>query len=211
MICQHNLCHRCFCYIVSCLLSVFLSLLQLLGDMLLDRSNSAVMTRYVSSRDNLRILMNLLRVCSFLRNLMTSYGMPSLLPCLCASLSLAPIMKEGNKYLVSETCSTIHLLVLACENISVPSACNGEMKIPTLGEMKIPTLGDICFSRYLMYLCWYLSAGVKQEHTDRSISCFQGYIIILWHIFKWFLLSLILPCFASLYWCFVLFMTAICC
>ncbi|MED6114544.1 hypothetical protein PIB30_081272 [Stylosanthes scabra] len=29
--------------------------------MLLDRSNSAVMTRYVSSRDNLRILMNLLR------------------------------------------------------------------------------------------------------------------------------------------------------
>lgn len=37
-------------------------LLQLLGDILPDRSNSAVMTRYVSSRDNLRILMNLLRV-----------------------------------------------------------------------------------------------------------------------------------------------------
>lgn len=37
---------------------------QLLGDILLDRSNSAVMTRYVSSRDNLRILMNLLRVWS---------------------------------------------------------------------------------------------------------------------------------------------------
>ncbi|XP_024987884.1 putative MO25-like protein At5g47540 isoform X3 [Cynara cardunculus var. scolymus] len=36
--------------------------IKLLGDMLLDRSNSAVMTRYVSSRDNLRILMNLLRV-----------------------------------------------------------------------------------------------------------------------------------------------------
>ncbi|XP_042479263.1 putative MO25-like protein At5g47540 [Macadamia integrifolia] len=34
---------------------------KLLGDMLLDRSNSAVMTRYVSSKDNLRILMNLLR------------------------------------------------------------------------------------------------------------------------------------------------------
>ncbi|CAJ1941466.1 unnamed protein product [Sphenostylis stenocarpa] len=34
---------------------------KLLGDMLLDRSNSAVMTQYVSSRDNLRILMNLLR------------------------------------------------------------------------------------------------------------------------------------------------------
>uniref|UniRef100_A0A199UCE2 MO25-like protein At5g47540 n=1 Tax=Manihot esculenta TaxID=3983 RepID=A0A199UCE2_MANES len=33
----------------------------LLGDILLDRSNSVVMTRYVSSRDNLRILMNLLR------------------------------------------------------------------------------------------------------------------------------------------------------
>ncbi|XP_057795027.1 putative MO25-like protein At5g47540 isoform X1 [Salvia miltiorrhiza] len=35
---------------------------KLLGDILLDRSNSAVMIRYVSSRDNLRILMNLLRV-----------------------------------------------------------------------------------------------------------------------------------------------------
>lgn len=34
---------------------------KLLGDMLLDRSNSGVMMRYVSSRDNLRILMNLLR------------------------------------------------------------------------------------------------------------------------------------------------------
>ncbi|XP_022927433.1 putative MO25-like protein At5g47540 isoform X2 [Cucurbita moschata] len=34
---------------------------KLLGDILLDRSNSAVMTRYVSSRDNLRIVMNLLR------------------------------------------------------------------------------------------------------------------------------------------------------
>ncbi|KAL0300879.1 UNVERIFIED_CONTAM: putative MO25-like protein [Sesamum radiatum] len=34
---------------------------KLLGDILLDRSNSAVMTRYVSSLDNLRILMNLLR------------------------------------------------------------------------------------------------------------------------------------------------------
>ncbi|XP_052312625.1 putative MO25-like protein At5g47540 isoform X4 [Populus trichocarpa] len=34
----------------------------LLGDILLDRSNAVVMTRYVSSRDNLRILMNLLRL-----------------------------------------------------------------------------------------------------------------------------------------------------
>ncbi|PIA38368.1 hypothetical protein AQUCO_02800216v1 [Aquilegia coerulea] len=34
---------------------------KLLGDMLLDRSNSGVMMRYVSSVDNLRILMNLLR------------------------------------------------------------------------------------------------------------------------------------------------------
>ncbi|XP_057420176.1 putative MO25-like protein At5g47540 [Lotus japonicus] len=34
---------------------------KLLADMLLERSNSAVMTRYVSSRENLRILMNLLR------------------------------------------------------------------------------------------------------------------------------------------------------
>ncbi|TKY57497.1 putative MO25 protein [Spatholobus suberectus] len=35
--------------------------IKLLGDMLLDRSNSAVMVRYVSSLDNMRILMNLLR------------------------------------------------------------------------------------------------------------------------------------------------------
>ncbi|GMH14434.1 hypothetical protein Nepgr_016275 [Nepenthes gracilis] len=34
---------------------------KLLGDILLDRSNTAVMVRYVSSKDNLRILMNLLR------------------------------------------------------------------------------------------------------------------------------------------------------
>ncbi|KAF2303791.1 hypothetical protein GH714_023442 [Hevea brasiliensis] len=33
----------------------------LLGEILLDHSNSAVMVRYVSSKDNLRILMNLLR------------------------------------------------------------------------------------------------------------------------------------------------------
>ncbi|GAU14703.1 hypothetical protein TSUD_203520 [Trifolium subterraneum] len=35
---------------------------KLLGDILLDRSNAAVMTRYVSSRENLRILMNLMRL-----------------------------------------------------------------------------------------------------------------------------------------------------
>ncbi|GAV74599.1 Mo25 domain-containing protein [Cephalotus follicularis] len=35
--------------------------IKLLGDMLLDRSNSAVMVRYVSSLNNMRILMNLLR------------------------------------------------------------------------------------------------------------------------------------------------------
>ncbi|XP_074574997.1 putative MO25-like protein At5g47540 isoform X2 [Curcuma longa] len=35
--------------------------IKILGDMLLDRSNSAVMVRYVSSKDNLMILMNLLR------------------------------------------------------------------------------------------------------------------------------------------------------
>ncbi|GAB4849724.1 hypothetical protein Ancab_004520 [Ancistrocladus abbreviatus] len=34
---------------------------KLLGDILLDRSNTAVMVRYVGSKDNLRILMNLLR------------------------------------------------------------------------------------------------------------------------------------------------------
>lgn len=35
--------------------------IKLLGDMLLDRSNAAVMMRYVSEKENLRILMNLLR------------------------------------------------------------------------------------------------------------------------------------------------------
>lgn len=35
--------------------------IKLLGEILLDRSNSAVMVYYVSSKDNLRILMNLLR------------------------------------------------------------------------------------------------------------------------------------------------------
>ncbi|ERN18287.1 hypothetical protein AMTRI_Chr10g230100 [Amborella trichopoda] len=34
---------------------------KLLGDILLDRANVAIMVRYVSSKDNLRILMNLLR------------------------------------------------------------------------------------------------------------------------------------------------------
>ncbi|KAG6748733.1 hypothetical protein POTOM_048666 [Populus tomentosa] len=37
------------------------NVLQLLGYMLLDRSNSAVMVRYVSSLENMRILMNLFR------------------------------------------------------------------------------------------------------------------------------------------------------
>lgn len=35
---------------------------QLLGDILLDRSNVAVMMRYVSSKENLIILMTLLKV-----------------------------------------------------------------------------------------------------------------------------------------------------
>lgn len=35
--------------------------IKLLGDILLDRSNSAIMMQYVSSKDNLMILMNLLR------------------------------------------------------------------------------------------------------------------------------------------------------
>ncbi|PIN26163.1 Conserved protein Mo25 [Handroanthus impetiginosus] len=34
---------------------------KLLGDILLDRSNSGVMTRYVSSKDNIKVLMNLMR------------------------------------------------------------------------------------------------------------------------------------------------------
>lgn len=35
--------------------------LKLLGEILLDRSNFAVMTRYISSQDNLKLMMNLLR------------------------------------------------------------------------------------------------------------------------------------------------------
>ncbi|KAL2483718.1 putative MO25-like protein [Forsythia ovata] len=35
--------------------------IKLLGDILLDRSNSSVMIHYVSSKDNMRVLMNLLR------------------------------------------------------------------------------------------------------------------------------------------------------
>lgn len=38
------------------------TLLQLLGDLLLDNSNAAVMVKYVSSLENMRVLMNLLRV-----------------------------------------------------------------------------------------------------------------------------------------------------
>ncbi|KAK8948090.1 putative MO25-like protein [Platanthera guangdongensis] len=47
--------------------------IKLLGEMLLDRSNSAVMMRYVSSKDNLMILMNLLRVQWFLSKVL-GYG-----------------------------------------------------------------------------------------------------------------------------------------
>jgi len=67
----------------------FLSLSQLLGDMLLDRSNSAVMTQYVSSRENLRILMNLLRVWSFYikLNYMPNH-LPSCLDCVLPPYSL---------------------------------------------------------------------------------------------------------------------------
>ncbi|KAI8558105.1 hypothetical protein RHMOL_Rhmol04G0063000 [Rhododendron molle] len=39
----------------------FLHMLQLLGEILTDRSNSSVMVHYVSSLDNMRVLMNLLR------------------------------------------------------------------------------------------------------------------------------------------------------
>lgn len=41
--------------------NLFLCMFQLLGAMLLDRSNTVVMVRYVSSLDNMRIQMNLLR------------------------------------------------------------------------------------------------------------------------------------------------------
>jgi hypothetical protein len=45
-----------------CVLCAF----QLLGDILTEKSNAGVMMRYVSSKENLMILMNLLRVrCCF--------------------------------------------------------------------------------------------------------------------------------------------------
>lgn len=37
------------------------SLLQLLGELLLDRHNFTVMTRYISKPENLKLMMNLLR------------------------------------------------------------------------------------------------------------------------------------------------------
>eukprot|EP00262_Sarcandra_glabra_P018873 TRINITY_DN6927_c0_g4_i3.p1 TRINITY_DN6927_c0_g4~~TRINITY_DN6927_c0_g4_i3.p1 ORF type:complete len:132 (-),score=21.04 TRINITY_DN6927_c0_g4_i3:279-674(-) len=43
------------------LLKISAVLFQLLGDILLDRANSTIMMQYVSSKDNLRIQMNLLR------------------------------------------------------------------------------------------------------------------------------------------------------
>ncbi|CAI0432162.1 unnamed protein product [Linum tenue] len=54
---QQNL-HCSYFHVIPFYLLLFT---QLLGDMLLDRSNSAVMVRYVSSLDNLRIMMNLFR------------------------------------------------------------------------------------------------------------------------------------------------------
>ena len=36
-------------------------LLQLLGELLLDRHNYTVMTRYISSPENLKLMMNMLR------------------------------------------------------------------------------------------------------------------------------------------------------
>jgi hypothetical protein len=44
-----------FCTCIRCIF-------QLLGDILLERLNSSVMVRYVSSKENLIVLMNLLRV-----------------------------------------------------------------------------------------------------------------------------------------------------
>lgn len=56
-------------------------MLQLLGDMLLDRSNSAVMVRYVTSLDHMRIMMNLLRV--LFSPLITNTFFFTKLNCLC--------------------------------------------------------------------------------------------------------------------------------
>lgn len=37
-------------------------LLQLLGELLLDRHNFSIMTRYISNPDNLKLMMNMLKV-----------------------------------------------------------------------------------------------------------------------------------------------------
>ena len=53
------------CYLVSEVRCIFqfgyLSLFQLLGELLLDRHNFAIMTKYISSVENLKQIMNLLK------------------------------------------------------------------------------------------------------------------------------------------------------
>ena len=42
-------------------LKIYVSTFQLLGELLLDRHNFSVMTKYISNPDNLKLMMNLLK------------------------------------------------------------------------------------------------------------------------------------------------------
>ena len=54
------------CYVLAtkdCSTHIFYHMLQLLGEVLLDRGNVNVMLRYINDPQNLRLVMLLLRVC----------------------------------------------------------------------------------------------------------------------------------------------------
>ena len=48
-------------YFVEMFLKFYVSTFQLLGELLLDRHNFSVMTKYISNPDNLKLMMNLLK------------------------------------------------------------------------------------------------------------------------------------------------------
>ena len=48
-------------YFVEIFLKMYISTFQLLGELLLDRHNFSVMTKYISNPDNLKLMMNLLK------------------------------------------------------------------------------------------------------------------------------------------------------
>ena len=145
---------------------------QLLGDMLLDRSNSAVMIRYVSSLDNMRILMNLLRVS--------------------LSLSLSPhiYLQYDCKYfakvsLFSFTLSlsphTLHLsphIHLQYDYIFHSSFLLSLPSLPFCTHTHTSFYIDCIDSTQIPFF-WTLFSGVKQGNPVGIISCVQG---VIWNL-----------------------------